>query len=410
MTLSINLQKIKSSYGFIELIYAFLPILAEYSAGGIPFAFILSILVPVLAFVKTHRLWIYKPYLFLIGYVMLHELLLCATMATLPSYHINSMITLFTVIISPIFIVPALNFEKLFNSLLLVAVICGIGMVYHYLLIRNGELVTSLKIPLLPVEANHTRLMEELNRPLSFFVEPASYATFMMVPLFLCLLRNKYIFTVLILITLFLSTSTTAVIESIIVIVIYLMTVVSRQYRFRAIVLSVMLIAVGYFIQNSVLFEATFQKIDETEIDENARLMNGPIVISSLKIENYFFGVNNANISDYMTDNKLTSFVFYGKDDYHYLFVATFWSILIRFGVPGLLQYLFLFYSFYRREKSLLPYILCLAAGWFFQGIALSIMFTWQVCIMATYIYRNMDISHEFIKIVKESRSEIPSM
>ena len=169
-----------------------------------------------------------------------------------------------------------------------------------------------------------------------------------------------------------------------------------------------MLIAVGYFIQSSALFEATFQKIDDTEINENARIMNGPAVVQHLPIENFLFGVNNANVSDYVTENHLQSFVFYGRGDDHYLFVATFWQILIRFGLPGIFLYIFLFYSFYKKDKTLLPYIFCLATGWFFQGIAISLMFTWQICIMAIYIYRHNEITFEFFKVVKETRPELP--
>lgn len=183
------------------------------------------------------------------------------------------------------------------------------------------------------------------------------------------------------------------------------MTVVSRKYKFRAVVLSLLLIGIGYFIQNSDLFEATFQKIDETEIDENARLINGLNVVSNMPIDKFFLGVNNANVSDYVTENHLESFVIYESGEDHYLFIATLWQILIRFGIPGLLLYIFLFYSFFRKDSSLLPYLLCIAVGWFFQGIGLSIMFSWQVCIMASYIYRDIDISHEFVRIVKESYS-----
>ncbi len=407
MLLSLNIGKIKKSYGFLEMLYAFLPILSPYSLGFIPFTILLPVVFSILAFVKTHRVWIYKPYLLLVGYLLLHDLILCMTMPALPMYHLNLLFTTTIVLLSPIFIVPALDFKKLYNSLLFVALICGIGMVYHYIIIRNGGMATPIKIPFLPVGAE-SRLNEELGRPLSFFVEPASYATFMIVPLFLCLLRDKHIYTTLILITLFLSTSTTAVVESIIVIVIYLLTVVSRQYKLRALILSIMLIAVGYFIQSSALFEATFQKIDDTEINENARIMNGPAVVQHLPIENFLFGVNNANVSDYVTENHLQSFVFYGRDDDHYLFVATFWQILIRFGLPGIFLYIFLFYSFYKKDKTLLPYIFCLATGWFFQGIAISLMFTWQICIMAIYIYRHNEITFEFFKVVKETRPELP--
>ena len=407
MRLSLNIKEIKSTYLSFEMLYAFLPILSAYSMGGIPFALILSILLSVIAFIKTQRVWIYKPYLILIGYVFLHELILCMTMSALPIYHINLLTTTIIVLTSPVFIVPALKFHKFFKCILFVAIMSGIGMVYHYIIIRSGGLVTTITLPFLPIDATHTRLLEELQRPTSFFVEPAAFATFMMVPLFICLIRNKYLQVGLLLVVLFLSTSTTAVIESIVIIVTFLITTISRKYRFRAILLSLLFIAIGYFFINSSLFDATFQKIDETEVDENARLMNGLIVSSHLPIENFPFGINNANISDFVMNNNLQSFVFYGREYGTYLFVPTFWQILIKYGLLGIMLYLFLFYTLYKRDKTIIPYLMCLAAGWFFQGISLTTMFTWQICFISSYIYRDDEITFEFVKVVKESKQNL---
>ncbi|MBR1447007.1 MAG: hypothetical protein IJ586_08000, partial [Alloprevotella sp.] len=90
----------------IELLYAFLPILAGYTLGGLPFALMFIIVLSVVAFYKTKRVWIYKPFLLLVGYIILHELVLCLTMPNLPSYHLNRTIHLALSLLSPIFVVP----------------------------------------------------------------------------------------------------------------------------------------------------------------------------------------------------------------------------------------------------------------------------------------------------------------
>lgn len=401
MRLGLSFLKSSKSFGLIELLYAFLPILAGYTLGGLPFALLFVIVLSIVAFHRTGRLWLYRPYLLLFFYIIFHELILSLTMPFLPSYHINRTIHLSISLLSPIFIVPALNYKRYFNALIVVAIISGLGLIYHFILIQSGNLVTPLTLPFLPVEEDKTRLMQELARPKSFYAEPAAFATFMVVPLFYALKEKKYLWSVAIVILLFLSTSTTAVIESAIIVVVYMMMTLSGKNKGRSIFLVLLFIAVGFFILHSSLFEATFQKIDNTEVDENARLMNGLLVLPHVDAKYLIFGVNSPNINDFVFENHLQSFMYYSSSGYNsFLFVPTFWFMLIKYGLVGLWIYLQMYYDFYKRDKEILPYILCLVVSWFFQGLALSMVFTFQISTIAAFLNREGRIQHEIKRVV----------
>lgn len=400
MRIRLSLAKFLDSYGLIELLYAFLPILAGYTLGGLPFGLMYIIVLSVVAFYKTRRVWIYKPYLLLFAYIILHELVLSLTMPTLPPYHLNRTINLALSMLSPVFVVPALNYKRYFNALMVVAIISGLGLIYHFVLIQSGSLVTQLTIPFLPVEEETTRLMQELNRPKSFYAEPAAFATFMVIPLFYTLKEQKYTWSVAFVILLYLSTSTTAVVESAVIIVAYMMTSFSGKNKGRAILLVLAFFVVGFFILHSSLFEATFQKIEDTEVDENARLMNGLLVLPHVNAELLVFGVNSPNINDFVFENNLQSFMFYGSGYGTFLFVPTFWFMLIKYGVVGLFIYLLMYYGLYKRDKQILPYLLCLLASWFFQGLALGLMFTFQICSIAAFMDREGGIENEIKRVV----------
>ena len=181
-------------------------------------------------------------------------------------------------------------------------------------------------------------------------------------------------------------------------IVSYLLTSVSKKNKGRVILLTLLFFGLAYFILHSSLFDATFQKIDDTEVDENARLMNGLLVLPHVKPELWIFGINSPNISDFVYENHLQSFVFYGSSN-TFLFVPTFWFMFIKYGLVGIFFYLATYWVLYKRDKELLPYLLCLVVSWFFQGLALGIIFTFQICSIASFMNRG-ELSESDIKRV----------
>ena len=398
MRFSFSIGKYIKSIGWLELLYAFFPILTGYTLGGLPFGLMFLIVLSFVAFHKTGRVWMYRPYLLLFVYIIFHELVLCLTMPVMPSYHLNRTINLAISLLSPLFIVPALNYRYFYNALMLVAIISGLGLVYHFLIIQAGGLVTPLTIPFLPVEKETTRLMQELARPKSFYAEPAAFATFMVIPLFLTLKAKKYLWSVAIVVLLFLSTSTTGVVESVVIVLVYMM---SEKKNGSSILLFLVFFVVAYFILHSSLFDATFQKIEDTEVDENVRLMNGLLVLPHVDVKYLIFGVNSPNISDFVFENHLQSFVYYSSKGYGtFLFVPTFWFMLIKYGFVGLWIYLLMYYGFYKRDKGLLPYLLCLFVSWFFQGLALGMVFTFQISTIAAFLNRDGRMKHEIKRVV----------
>ena len=129
--------------------------------------------------------------------------------------------------------------------------------------------------------------------------------------------------------------------------------------------------------------------------------MNGLLVLPHVKAELLVFGVNSPNINDYVFENHLQSFLFYSSKGYGtQLFVPTFWFMLIKYGMVGLWIYLLMYYGFYKRDKELLPYLLCLVVSWFFQGLALGMVFTFQISTIAAFLNREGRMKHEIKRVV----------
>lgn len=112
-------------------------------------------------------------------------------MPSIPSYFPNSFIADVIYLVSIIIIVPHLDFEKLKNAIYIVSIVCIIGMFYHVILIMSGQSIQPIKLPFMPDMSSQTRLYSFLDRPTSFFWEPQSYASFMLVPLFFTLYEKR---------------------------------------------------------------------------------------------------------------------------------------------------------------------------------------------------------------------------
>ena len=180
-------------FGLLEVLIALYPILMGYQYGSIPCTLLFLLVMDLLALFRKTNFSLPSKYMkYLAVFVIMHEVILCATMKSLPSYHVNSIVSLLVIIPSIFVIVPVVNFEKLKGAINLIAVICMMGMFYHFIILQTGYYVSPIKVPFMPDMQSGTRLYSEVFRPCSFFWEPQSYCTFMSVPLFYSLIDKKY--------------------------------------------------------------------------------------------------------------------------------------------------------------------------------------------------------------------------
>lgn len=373
--------------GAYELLVALYPILAGYSYGIIHGNLLFIVILATWGlFKKKHH---FKTFWLniIIAFVMIHEFILM-TMINTPGYFINNTISIIIICLCIIPVCKAIDYTKLVGSLNWVSVLSIGGIIYQFGIVFSGSKVSPLKLPFMPDMASTARLYEESIRPSSFFWEPAAFVTFLMVPLFISLTQKKYAWSGVIILAMFLSTSSTGILMSFIMLMTYVLT---QKIKFRARI-AITIIGAGLVIalMNSPYFEAGVKKIENTDPEKNVRIMNGIFLYQSLNAAEKVFGIEAANVDDYYKKN---GGLFYGLDERN-IFVPTFWLTLAKYGIFGLALLLYLYVSFLKKDKTLLPYIVVIFIAMFFQSISIgSHTFAYQLLFLYSYLNRKRIIS-----------------
>jgi hypothetical protein len=348
--------------GGAEMLIALYPILSSYQYGPIPFSLLIILLV---CFIYYRRKQIITPlkskiYKVLAAYVILHDIILIIVMGgEVPSVFINSLIALVISIMAVILITPKINWSKLEGCINWVTLICIIGMLYQYIRVQNGEVVGMLKIPFLPASGLE-RYNELYPRPHSFFEEPAMYAQFMLIPLFLALLRKNFIWAGIIAVSVLMSSSTTGLVLIFVEFVLFVF-VGKSSIRAKAILLVLGGVLVWTLFNTDVFSMATDKFNNESdESVENIRLVQGPAIVSTMQQSDFVFGAPYANTYQYCIERRISTALFevYGSGDDSVVYMTTIWQLFLRFGIVGVVLYL-LSYIKLCKNRLLLPLLIC---------------------------------------------------
>ena len=374
----------KKNYGLLELLIASVIILCQYKLGPLPLSFVICPLMVFLAYRRKRKIWGERSFGYLVTYILLHEIVLFVTMTTIPSYHFNHIVEIALYLFALGFVIPALNYKKLITSIVLITVIVSLGILYHFLIIQTGGIVQTIRIPFLPIDQAFGE--RELLRPTSFFTEPSYYGTFMMVPLFLALIYRKYWLAVVCVGMVFLSTTITGVIGCVGIISFYFVT--KKEGKIKSLIIfPTVVAAMGYALMNFGIFGETSAKIENqrANIETVDRVYNGILLFDKMEKQYLILGINNSNCSDYANENHLMGSLiplFEGSDQ---IYLPSFWDILYKYGIVGLILYLLVFYRLYKKEKSLLPYIFNAILSMLFAGGGFSSFYLFSMSFLAVF-------------------------
>lgn len=380
--------------GILEMLIALYPILAGYTYGVIKCHVLFLIIAALMALYINHNnakpikcTWL----AWLIGYVAIHELFLMSRIHV-ESYFINNTISILICSITIIPIVKAIDYKKLVGSLNWVSIFVIIGLLTQISMVMAGQKVTPIKLPFMPDMDIGTRLYEERIRPSSFFWEPASLATFLMIPLFISLTQNRYIWSGVIIIAMFLSGSSTGILMSFCMLSVYVLTQkVSFPTRVYVIIFGIILF---YILINSPYFEYGVNKIETTDPEKNARLMNGIFLFENMTDSDKVWGINAANINEFFLLFG-GSFIIAGNG---FIFVPTFWLMWAKYGIIGLAIFLGMYLSLLKQSMSLLPYMVVIFISMFFQSFPIgSINFAYQLIFLYSYIGNKLAQKDHFV-------------
>lgn len=383
--------------GLLELLFAMYPILAGYQYGLVHMDMLVALVMDIIAIIKPLRgkYFSFKPLLFCVIYAIVHEIFLVFIIDVKDDYFIKNIIQLIIISGSIFIIVPKLNYEKLIHSIMWVALFSSIGILYHFIELQNGHICHPIKLPFMPEMDNQTRLYENILRPTSFFWEPASYVTFMMFPFFIQLYSRKYILAFLLLFFILLSTSTNGIALGFIMLIAYVFTQkIKMQYRVLTLILGCFMLL---FLLNSSLFESGVEKLNNTNFDNEVRLINGPNTIFSMNKAHWLFGFPNVNLDDYVRANPNVNTLVLNNG---IIYLSTFWNIWAKYGIISLILYLYAYYKMVNGNKELFPYVFVLFIALFTQSITYSnYMFLFQMVCILVFI--------RFLSLKKQKESNL---
>ena len=354
------IRKIKKMGG-IELLFSLYPILQYYSYGVANSGdYLIVILALYIFFIKKKYPMPYKPIILLVSFILLHEVILSFYLFTLPNYFINN--TFMTILrwVLILFIVPGLNEKKLYDTCIVVTWICMGGLLYHFVCMYFLDIsITPLRLPFMPSLDETARYLKEIHRPSSFFPESAAYTSYMMVILAWCLYRRNILMGIIITFTVLLSTSSNGFFQTILIWSFYLLLSPTLKLKYK-ILMPFVAIGIVYLVVHSALFEVGIQKIQNTNFEDNVRVTAGFNVYKELPWEHQLLGINEANPLDYIKINPnilYPNFLISINLTENTLFLPRFWSNIIKFGVIGIILYLYVFLFLYSKCKELRPYI-----------------------------------------------------
>lgn len=353
--------------GGIELFFSTLLILSGYSFNGIPLQVVLWCLLFVLLLTKKkHKKTVFRPLVILAIYFLVHDFVYLF----IANGNFNAFVMQIVYFGCTMMAINVFEINRLKGSLNVVAIISMVGLLYQLGIIAAGGGVHPIQIPFL--DMGESRLESLSARPSSFFMEPAAYVEFMYIPLIFSLLDRKFVWTAIIILSEFLTTSTTGLLTSFIMLLVYVFTQkVSVKIRFFAIVLGgVMLFSLTHF----EAFKGSTEKLDNTDVETNVRLSQGPYVVSTMSPEEMFFGASYSSAYQYCSAGRAPYVVYYGKEVY----LSTTWRLLLIYGFLGLYLYLLFYYKIIREDSETIPLVVCLIGTMFSSGFGVGLQFVYS--------------------------------
>lgn len=353
--------------GGIELYFATLLIFSAYSFNGIPLQVILWCLLLVFLLTKKNcKKNVFRPLAILAVYILIHDFVYLFV----ANGNVNAFIMQIVYFGCMIMAINVFDINKLKGSLNVIAIISMIGLLYQWGIIAAGGGVHPIEIPFLDMEKN--RLESFSVRPSSFFMEPAAYVEFMYIPLMFSLIDKKFIWTAIIIISEFLTTSTTGLLTSFIMLIAYIFTQkMSIKIRLFTLLLGG---AMLFSLTHVEAFKGSTEKLDNTDVETNVRLTQGPYVVSTMNREEIICGAPYSSAYQYCSSGRAPYVMYYGKEVY----MSTTWRLILKYGFIGLYLYLLFYYKIIRENRETIPLVACLIVIMFSSGFGVGLSFVYS--------------------------------
>jgi len=290
--------------------------------------------------------------------------------------------------------------NQLYKSWAIVAVPVLAGLVFQSFMVYVFQKPVS-PIPILPISSEMARPWAGSSlRPSSLFSEPSALVWFMLPLLFLAIKRRKYVFAIIITMAMFLSTSTTGILLSLLLWLAFSVFMpMSRKEKILPITLVIAFVLLLAFLS---VFSFAKKKLITTDIEESFRLGYGFKIISTMPKNQWLFGVPYSSVASYITDSGNVPASWYDIRIPYFSFVNSFCQNFLEYGLIGAILYLNLFFALYRRgDKRIRPLLLVAFLSIWGESISVgSGLSTIQFAVIIA-LDKNKDFSKNYIVLHK---------
>ena len=121
-------------------------------------------------------------------------------------------------------------------------------------------------------------------------------------------------------------------------------------------------------------FKGSTEKLDNTDVETNMRLSQGPYVVSTMNFDEMILGTQYSSAYQYCSAGRAPYVVFYDEE----VFMSTTWKLILIYGVVGLLLYLTFYYKIAKGNRETVPLVVCLIAVMFSSGYGLGLSFVYS--------------------------------
>lgn len=378
----------RNKWGLLELLLALYPILMGYSYGSVPFHLLSLIIMDVVALrvkIINHRINYTKLVLLLYLFIVFHEFILLL-FGNSDSAFFHRQIEYFIIFVSIIIIYPRVDFEKLEFALILITIVSILGIVYHFVQLQSGGDVKPLKLPFFPDLGKDSRLNADIKRPCSFYAEPQSFCSFILVPLFIALIKRQWKWCSIIVLSMFLSTSTYGIVISLSMLTVFVLTQnFSLKSRLSFLILICALVAV---LLSSSLFDKGIEKIENTDIETSQRLYNGPTLVFNMPIKDIIIGCPYTSPQDYCKAMTGRSVYLIPNDEGVY-FIPSFWLVIAKWGLFGLFLYLLSYFYPMKGNRGIVVLGIPLFLGLFVNPDTVGSFYAFYIIIIYSFLNRS---------------------
>lgn len=372
--------------GGIELVFTLYPILAGYQYGSVPLAILVLLILDLMAFVRMGRLRFAncKPMFYLMVFIASHLIVWLLLIDNVTGSYYNNALFYILIFVTFFIIGPVLDFKKLLGSINWVTLLVILGLLYHVSILYTGGLIHPLKLPFLP-EPDTGRFSSFVLRPTSFFQEPQSIVSFLIIPLFLSLKEKQYPWMIVLAVSMLLTTSTTGIVFVFAVIGLTLMG--NRKSMSSMIFFILVLFTLYYVMMNSDFFAAGTEKLMNSDVTTDSRTAQGWWICSSMPYKYWILGAPFEDAFHYYMAGgaKNTDVVLYGQT----IYMATLWMVIFHFGIIGLFFYIAPYIYMIKQDKTILPFMVCLLMALFSNPDFIKGAFLFDMLFAYVYINRN---------------------